>query len=195
MTVEEHSRARQKWGDDVVIVGERVALREKRVDDAENDYAWRRDPELAKFDAVPALQTSYHDYLSGYEEGLLYPSPRRRRLAIVTDEGRHIGNCTFYDIDEFRRQAEIGITIGERTQWSQGYGSEAVALLVYYIFTKTSIERLYLHTLDWNIRAQRCFAKAGFIEIDRTKQNEHRFAVMELKRDAWIAVNPGADRT
>jgi RimJ/RimL family protein N-acetyltransferase len=176
-----------RWPDDTVIAGDRLALREKRLDDAPNDYAWRRDPELAKFDAVPPLQSTFRDYLIGYEEGLRYPGLRRRRFAIVTRDGEHIGNCTYYDIDDFRRQAELGITIGDRNYWGNGYGTETVGLLLDLVFQTTPLRRIYLHTLDWNVRAQRCFQKAGFREIDRSRQNGHMFVLMEIRRDEWAA--------
>jgi RimJ/RimL family protein N-acetyltransferase len=187
MTIEERPRT---WDADVVIVGQRLVLREKRVTDAPNDYAWRRDPELARFDAVPALQTGYREYLSGYEEGLRYPGTRRRRFAMVTFDGVHIGNCTYYDIDEYRRQAELGITIGDRGYWSNGYGTETVELLLHHIFMTTPLRRIYLHTLDWNVRAQRCFAKTGFRELERSRNNGHVFVLMEQRRDEWAAARP-----
>ena len=36
----------------VIREGTLVRLREKTVDDAERDYAWRADPELAAYDAA-----------------------------------------------------------------------------------------------------------------------------------------------
>ena len=37
---------------DLIAVGELVRLRGKRLTDLDNDFAWRRDPELARFDAA-----------------------------------------------------------------------------------------------------------------------------------------------
>ena len=39
-----------------VARGAKVVLREKRPSDAADDYAWRSDAELARFDAARALQ-------------------------------------------------------------------------------------------------------------------------------------------
>ena len=40
----------------LVIAGEKVVLRKKRIEDAEDDYAWRTDEELARLDATKPLR-------------------------------------------------------------------------------------------------------------------------------------------
>src|SRR3989304_4362207 len=82
------------------------------------------------------------------------PSGRRcgRRPSTTTSGGgggRHIGNIMYYNHDSARREAELGISIGRRDCWAQGYGADAVAALVSYLFRETELQRLYLHTLDW----------------------------------------------
>ena len=73
--------------------------------DAAEDYSWRRDPELARLDAAPPSQLSFSIFLVSYAEELRHSSHRRRRFAIDTLDGKHIGNCMYYDIDEKKNQA------------------------------------------------------------------------------------------
>ncbi len=166
----------------MVLTGRKVVLREKRITDGELDYAWRCDPELADLDAAPPVVMSYPEYMFYYTDELRTPSRRRRRFAIDTMEGRHIGNCMYYDIDEEKRQAELGILIGDREYWGRGYGTEAVKALVSHIFKETDLDRIYLNTLVWNARAQRCFEKCGFVVCERVTKRGHDFLVMELRR-------------
>ncbi len=173
---------------EVEIKGEKVILREKRLEDAENDYKWRSDPELATFDGVPPLRMSLNSYLSVFREELRYPSRRHRTLAIEDYDGRHIGNCMYYDIDEGASQAELGILIGEREYWSKGYGTDAVNTLLHHIFSSTKLNRVYLHTLEWNIRAQKSFAKSGFVRIGEVKRSGNIFIEMEIYR-SWMENN------
>jgi RimJ/RimL family protein N-acetyltransferase len=170
-----------------VARGSLVVLREKRLGDAPNDYRWRSDAELARFDAARPFSATYNDYLALYRDELSYPSPYRRSLAIEDMEGRHIGNVMYYNIDTIRREAEIGITVGEREYWSQGYGTDAVRALVRYIFEATGFRRIYLKTLDWNVRAQRAFEKAGFRACGRSRRGGNVFVVMEYIA-AWLDV-------
>ena len=43
----------------VELQGVRVLLRDKRLEDAELDYIWRSDPELARLDAAYPLTMNY----------------------------------------------------------------------------------------------------------------------------------------
>ena len=155
----------------MLIKGEKVILREKRIEDASNDYAWRTDEELARLDATRPLSMSYDDFLRYTREELAAPSPMSRRFAIDTHDGRHIGNCMCYDIDLRQGQVEVGVMIGDRGYWGKGYGPDSVACLVDHMFTTMHMSRVYLHTLAWNHRARGAFAKAGFSEVKRVHRN------------------------
>lgn len=172
-----------------MIKGRKVVLREKRLSDAENDYTWRCDRELARLDAAPPSRLSFSEFTMSYAEELRHPSRRRRRLAIDTLDGKHIGNCMYYDIDERKGEAEIGIMIGNRDYWDQGYGTDAITTLVRHIFEEVGLERLYLNTLNWNLRAQRCFEKCGFVPYRHLSRGGDEFVVMELQR-SWLSSSP-----
>ena len=195
-------------GDALYVVGEKVLLRDKRISDIPDDYAWRRDPELSKLDATLPMQMSYDDYRRYAREELSYNSRWSKRFAIDTLEasdngdgdepepGRHIGNCMYYDIDERRGETELGIMVGDRDYWSRGYGTDAVTTMLDYIFTSTKLNKVYLHTLTWNDRARKSFARSGFVEIREVRRNSIDFMRMELERQNWEAARservPGA---
>lgn len=169
-----------------VVRGARVVLREKRLSDAPDDYRWRSDPELSRYDAARPLIMGYQEYLAVYRQELLYPSHHRRSLAIEDETGCHIGNVMYYNVETMRRQVELGITIGEREYWGRGYGVEAVRLLVEYLLGKMRFRRVHLKTLTWNERARRCFEKAGFVECGRARRSGNDFILMEFRRE-WLA--------
>ena len=171
--------------EDLVINGEKVIIREKRLTDAHDDYAWCRDSELSRLDAAQPLNMSYSQFVTEFTSELRYPSLTRRRYGIDTLEGEHIGNCSYYNIDLHHSETEIGIMIGNRDYWSQGYGTDTIKTLVKYIFEQTGFKRLYLKTLDWNIRAQKCFQKCGFIPYNHLLRDSHNFMMMELTRGQW----------
>jgi RimJ/RimL family protein N-acetyltransferase len=169
-----------------MIAGSKVRLREKRLADAPDDYAWQTDPELAELDAAPLLTISFQQYLSEYARELRYPSLTRQRFAVETHDGKHIGNCSYYDINETKGEAELGIMIGDRNYWDNGYGTSTVTTLVNYIFRNTKLNRIYLKTLVSNIRAQKCFAKCGFTPYGHLKRDGYNFVLMELHRKQWL---------
>ncbi len=170
-----------------VARGDKVVLRVKRRADAEADYAWRKDAELATYDAARPIATPFEDYVALYDDDLAQPTPFRRTFAVEDLEGRHIGNVMFYNIDVLKGEAEIGITIGDRRYWSRGYGTDTLRTLVRYVFMNTKLTRLYLKTLDWNLRAQHSFQKAGFQQYNVSHRSNGTFTMMELRRSAWEA--------
>ena len=162
-----------------------VLLREKRLEDAENDYSWRVDEELARHDATRPLRMSFREFRKYSREELEYPSPWSRRFAVETLDGRHIGNCMYYDIDTRRGETELGIVIGDKDYLGKGYGTDAVDSLLDHIFTTTTIAKVYLHTLDWNQRARKSFAKSGFNEVRPVRRSGLDFIRMEILQGEW----------
>ena len=172
----------------ITLKGNKVVLREKRISDAANDYQWRTDPEMAKLDATTPLRMNFDQFKRLYEEELRHTSAWIRRFAIDAPNGRQIGNVMYYDADFIRNQAELGILIGEREYLGKGYGTDAVNTMLRHIFTTMPFQRVYLHTLDWNERAQRSFSKSGFSAVRPVRRNGQTFILMELNRESWEAL-------
>jgi RimJ/RimL family protein N-acetyltransferase len=167
--------------------GTLIILREKTLDDAEQDYDWRRDPELATFDAARPYNGSLKDYVSIFSDELRYPSPYRKTIAVEDFDGRHIGNVMYYNADFHRKEAEIGVTIGLREYWARGFGTDLLKTFVGYLFDSLALDRIYLKTLDWNLRAQRCFTKAGFARYGTSRRGEYNFILMDIRRGEYNA--------
>lgn len=168
-----------------MIISSKVRLRDKRVADARDDYRWQTKPELVRLDATSLLTITFPQYISGYTFELYHPSPSRREFAIETLDGKHIGNCTYYNIDEAKGEAELGILIGNSDYWDKGYGTDAITTLLDHIFHKTNLKRIYLKTLDWNTRARRCFEKRGFRQYGQSVRDGFSFLLMEIHRKQW----------
>ncbi len=165
--------------------GEKVRVREKRVKDIQNEYSWRVDPELSRLDATKPMTMSYEDFFRYSKEEMQFPNYRSKRLAVETLEGVHIGNIMYYDLNMQNRQAEVGIMIGDKDYWSNGYGTDTVNTLLRHLFTILELDRIYLHTLSWNYRAQASFAKSGFKLVRNVKRGGQDFILMEVLRSNW----------
>jgi RimJ/RimL family protein N-acetyltransferase len=163
----------------------RIILREKNPADAWDDYCWETDPELAKLDAATVIPISYSQYLYDYTQDLRAPRTTSHQFAVDTLDGKHIGNCSYYNLDHSRSEVELGIIIGDRGYWNKGYGVEAISALLDFIFRQTNTRRVHLKTLDWNARAQRCFQKCGFTECGRVTRDGYNFVLMETLREQW----------
>jgi RimJ/RimL family protein N-acetyltransferase len=168
---------------------QRIRIRNKRMSDAKEDFAWQTDPELAKLDAALTLNISYQQFLSEYTFELCYPSDNRHEFAIETLAGEHIGNCVYYNVNSIESKAELGIMIGNRNFWNKGYGVEAIESLLERIFSRTRLERIYLTTLTWNIRAQKCFGKCGFRPCGEVERDGSIFLLMAIERSEWETIH------
>ena len=93
----------------------------------------------------------------------------------------------YYDLDTVNREAELGIVIGDRDYWSDGYGYDSVTTLLDHMFNARDLKRVYLHTLEWNTRAQRSFSKSGFNPVKPVRRMAHDFILMDVLRDDWFA--------
>ena len=180
---------------DSMITGNKVILRDKSLSDVRNDYAWQTDPELAFLDATMTMDVSFAEYLLDYAQQIRNTNHASRRFAVTTLEGKLIGNCSYYHIDEASGEAEVGIMIGDRDYWDKGYGTDAVIALLDYIFRQTDLRRVYLKTLDWNLRAQRCFQKSGFSTYGYRQQDGNNFVLMEMTRPQWQKLNQTTDKS
>jgi RimJ/RimL family protein N-acetyltransferase len=114
---------------------------------------------------------------------------------VETLDGLHIGNCVYYNVNQAESKTELGIMIGNRDYWNQGYGAETVNLLLDHIFGKLSLERVYLTTLDWNMRAQKCFKKCGFSDCGYVTRDGFQFMLMVIQRREWEALRRSSNMT
>lgn len=177
-----------KWVHRVKLAGGKVILREKRPEDAWMDFVWRSDEELARLDAAFPLKMKFQEFQRLQRDQLKYPTPASGRFGIETCDGKYIGNCMYYDMDTINRQAEVGIVIGDKDYWSHGYGYDAVVTIIDHLFTSIRMERLYLHTLEWNKRARRAFQKCGFAPVGPVRRSGRDFVLMEIKKDRWLGI-------
>ncbi len=79
----------------------------------------------------------------------------------LLEGGSLIGTCQLHAIDPIHRTAELQIRIAP-SHHGQGYGTEAVGLLLDHAFKDLNLHRVQLHVFATNARAIRVYEKAGF---------------------------------
>lgn len=73
-----------------------------------------------------------------------------------------IGNCSIHNIDQKNQRAGLGVNIGEKEFWRQGYGTEATKLLLGYAFQDLKLHRIESITLEDNESAIGALKKSGY---------------------------------
>jgi RimJ/RimL family protein N-acetyltransferase len=108
--------------EDEVLEGRLVRLRALEPTDAERAYMWINDREVTQYlmARYPFSLEFEKDWLAGASKTNDFGE---MRLAIETKDGVHIGNCGLHRARPEDRHAELGILIGEKDYWSNGYGT------------------------------------------------------------------------
>jgi len=86
-----------------------------------------------------------------------------------------IGITLLVNIDYKNRNAECIIDIGEKEYWGQGYGTEALTLLLNYAFQELNLHRVSLRVFSFNEKAIHLYKKLEFKEEGAGRQSLFRF--------------------
>ncbi|MBA2396055.1 MAG: GNAT family N-acetyltransferase [Ktedonobacteraceae bacterium] len=162
MTETQHEH---KTGQDLPLHGERVYLRRPAMSDATRVFYWERDDEVWRYDIHRPYSRTMAEFMPTFERS--YVRGNGRQFWFIIDDEHHapIGTITYFNIDYRLGQVEVGLGLGEKTRWGQGYGSEAIRTLVQHLFTFPGIMRVYAETAMANQPARRSFARANFTEV------------------------------
>ena len=85
------------------------------------------------------------------------------------EENKLIGNVSLEEIDRTNRSAVLGIFIGDKEYLNNGYGTEAIQLILEYGFKYMNLHSINLTVMEFNKRAQKCYIKCGFKETGRKR--------------------------
>ncbi|MEA3339654.1 MAG: GNAT family protein [Chloroflexota bacterium] len=145
-----------------MITGKKVRLRSIERDDLPRFVEWFGDPEVRRhlLVYVPfslAQEEHWFESLQGRLE-----RQESVVLAIETSDGVHIGNIGLDSINWKDRNTELGIVIGEKAYWGQGYGGDAIHTMLGLAFHEMNLHRVFLRVDADNTRGIHCYEKAGF---------------------------------
>jgi RimJ/RimL family protein N-acetyltransferase len=179
----------------MMIVNDQVRLRAIEKEDLLYFVKWLNDPEVQRWISLrmPLSLAEEEEWFSNQ----LKKSPFERPLAIEIqpdpqkEDWIFVGNCTLFKIDWQNRSAEIGIHIGEKTYWDQGYGTKAMRLLLKHGFETLNLHRLWLQVFETNQRAIRSYEKAGFSLEGKFREAQFQegkyldVMIMSVLRSEW----------
>lgn len=175
-----------------MIYGKRIRLRRPEKDDLALFVEWVNDPEVTKGLTIylPMGMWEEEDWFTNLKNR----SQAERPLAVDIQDGdgwRMIGNTSFFSIDPVARSAEVGIMLGDKSIWNQGFGTETMLLLIKHGFETLNLNRIQLHVYEDNIWAVRTYEKVGFIHEGRKRQALYKYGkyedvlIMSILRDEW----------
>lgn len=175
-----------------MFYGKRIRLRRDERGDLPDFVCWLNDPQVRRFISLnlPISQSNE----DGWFEAMLKRPPEEQPFAIEIrdqDAWRLVGNCGFFGIDRTVHSAEVGILIGDKECWNQGYGTEVMRLLLWIGFQTMNLNRIFLRVDRANKGGIRAYEKAGFIHEGFFRQGTYRngcyedLLFMSVLRSEW----------
>ena len=168
----------------------RLVLRHFRATDVPLFFAYRNDPEVARWQSwegitLEAAAGFARDFASGG------PAPPGEWFQIAVAERATdglVGDCALKLLAEEPGGAEIGFTFAREHQ-GRGYAFEAVGRLVEHLFDGLGLDRVVAETDAENVRSCRLLERLGMVHVGSGTvwfkgrlSEEHRYA---LEREAW----------
>lgn len=154
--------------------GERINLRPQKREDAELIAKFQQDPDVMENYfmslTIPPLKEfieRWYDYQTTEKDGYSF--------AIESKQGEFIGTCHTMSLNMKNGTTYIAIFIGHPEYRSKGYGTEAMKLLLNFLFNEVGLRKVKLNVFDFNKRAIRCYEKSGFKVEGIYKQEIYRY--------------------
>ena len=83
-------------------------------------------------------------------------------IVALQENDRPIGEAGLLRMFPAWRTTDLTIILGEKDAWGQGYGTDAIHLLLDYAFGYLSFHRVAIGVVGFNERALRFYEKVGF---------------------------------
>ena len=150
---------------DIFVSDEKIALCVmKEADLKDGLICWLNDPEVVKYSRQ---RFKHHSLASSKEYLSSFTNTSNLYLKIIECKTQKIiGSMTVY-FDIHSRSADIGILIGDKTVWGNGYGLRAWLMLMDYLFEKTKIREITGGCDVANSKMLAIFKRSGMIEYRR----------------------------
>lgn len=151
------------------LIGDRIYLSPRSIEDAEIFAEWMNDFQITDYTGRSHKIIT----LEAEKEYLEKSINAECNFAIVTlENNKLIGTIGIEKIDYMNRTGTLGIFIGDKNYRNNGYGTEAIKLILEYGFHYMNLNNIDLSVMEFNERAIKCYEKCGFKEVGRRRKSK-----------------------
>lgn len=149
--------------------GKLVTVREVEADDLPLVWEWENDSEMGLYlNADPGKRMSMDEVKRRFQQ--YRTDPTSGLFILCTHEGEAIGMLGFDRLYRDLGTCRLFIAIGVREYWGQGYGSDAMRVVLHYFFRDVGLDKVQLSVYDFNTRAIASYRKCGF-QVESVRKN------------------------
>ena len=147
------------------LKGKRIYLRALEPEDLSFLFNIENDENIWELShtQTPYSQYILKQYLENAHQDIF--EAKQLRLIISNYDNRPLGMIDLFDFDFKNSRAGVGILVQELEDRQQGYGKEALQLLINYSFTHLNIHQLYCTISEDNQASINLFVNQGFEKV------------------------------
>ena len=158
---------------------------------------WSRDAEFLRLFSTGAIRPwtagGVRQFLTETQDGEASKNSRHAFHIHTLADDRLIGLTNLEISNWNQREAWVAIGLGQRVDWGQGYGSDAMRVILRHAFAELNLDRVSLNLFGYNERALRSYLKVGFVVEGRQRERLRRdgqrwdMIYMGMLREEWLA--------
>lgn len=150
----------------VTLKGKNIQLRALEPEDLEFVYAIENDENIWEVSntITPYSKFLIRQYLQNAHQDI-YEAKQLRLVICKKENVEAIGLIDLFDFDVKNKRAGIGIIIQNEIDRSNGFGKEALGLVINYAFEKLQLHQLYANIGTENKASLLLFTTFGFEKI------------------------------
>jgi RimJ/RimL family protein N-acetyltransferase len=174
------------------LTGERIELLRHARENYRLYGEWYGDPEIWRLTSWAASPLSPSAVQRLFEDRERSPTDDSFAIHLKGEE-EPIGVISLMNISEANDSAELSVIVGHPEDRHQGYGAEAIALILRYGFEDLGLNRVGLSVFEFNKDAISTYEKLGFRKEGRlrkaVKRDDafHDAILMGISRSEWEA--------
>jgi RimJ/RimL family protein N-acetyltransferase len=174
------------------LAGERIELRRHGPENYRLYGEWYGNPEIWHLTSWAAAPLSPSAVERLFEDREHHPTDDSFAIHL-RDDNEPIGIVSLMNVSEANASAELSIIVGHPEDRHHGYGAEAIAVLLDYVFGERGLNRVGLSVFEFNENAIAAYEKLGFREEGRLREALrrddafHDAILMSVLRQEWEA--------
>jgi RimJ/RimL family protein N-acetyltransferase len=152
-------------------IGNHIYIRLLNSNDVTEDYInWMNDTEVTQF-LESKWQAHTHKSICEYIEGLNKDLKNFLFGIFLLNGDTHIGNVKIGNINPIHRNADIGMAIGKKENWTKGIGSEVLMLIEKVALEELNLNKIWGGIYAINYGSYKMTQKCGWREVGRFEKH------------------------
>lgn len=154
------------------LIGDRIYLSPKGVSEEEIEKftMWLNDFQVTDYTGKSASLITLQSEKEWLESASKNTDDRIFNINDLKND-KLVGTIGLEHFNWIDRSAILGIFIGDEDYRNNGYGTEAIKLLLEYGFKYLNLHTIKLDLLGVNERAHKCYLKCGFRDTGRDRES------------------------